>query len=246
MPIVSSMAISLMLPVRSSSGQRRPEARIDEAADHAVDDEDAGQEEPGPEARRVELGDRHAHDRAHHDQHDARRHEDAERAAGGDGARRHADVVAGLRHDRHGHDAHQHHRRADGAGRDAEDGGGDEHAHVERPGHRPHHELEALEQALHEPALLHQVAHEDEQRHGGQHLFFHEPDGLEDHDVEGPVAEPDPAEDQREEQQGERDGEADEDDAPSMSDQHDAAEQFGTHPISIISRLTHRRPVRMA
>ena len=57
--------------------QRRPQARVDEAADQAVDDEDAGQQEPGAEARGVELGDGDAHDRAHHDQHDAGRHEDA-------------------------------------------------------------------------------------------------------------------------------------------------------------------------
>jgi hypothetical protein len=75
--------------------------------------------------------------------------------------------------------------------------------------------------------------------------FFHEPDGLEDHDVEGPVAEPDPAEDQREEQQRERDREADEN-GPEHEHQHDGAEQLGAHPISRCSRWTHSRPVRMA
>jgi hypothetical protein len=72
------------------------------------------------------------------------------------------DVVAGLGHDGYRHDAHEHDGGSHRAGGDAKDGGGDEHAHVEGPGHRPHQELESLEQALHEAALLHQIAHEDE------------------------------------------------------------------------------------
>jgi hypothetical protein len=77
--------------------------------------------------------------------------------------------------------------------------------------------------------------------HRGQHLFLHESDGLEHHDVEGAVAEPDPAEDEGEEQQREGDREADED-GPEHEHQHDGAEQLGTHPISICSRWTHSRP----
>ncbi len=205
----------------------------------------AGQQEPGTETRRVEFSDRDAHDRAHHHQHDAGRDQDAQRTTRRDRSGGHADIVAGLGHDGHGHDPHQHHRRPHRAGGDAEDRGGDQDAHVQRARHRPHHELEAPEQALHEPALLHQIAHEDEQGDGGQHLFLHEPDRLEHHDVKCLVPEPDPAEDQRQEHQREGDGEADEDGA-EHDDQHDGAQQFGTHPISMTSRLAHRRPVRMA
>ena len=128
---------------------RRAELRIDEAADQRVGDVAAREQEARPERRRIEQVDRHAHGRAHHHQHDARRDQDAERAAGGDGAGRQPRVVAGLDHDRPGHDAEHGHGRADDAGRHGEDGRREDDRQVERAAHRRQQVAQRHEQPLH-------------------------------------------------------------------------------------------------
>ena len=224
---------------------RRAEPRVHEAPAKAVEDVERGEQEAGSERGGVELGDRHADHRAHDDQHDARRDQDAERAACGDRARRKLWVVAALDHDRRRHDAEHRHRRADDAGRHGEHRGGEDHDQEQSAPHRSQHVAESAEQALHEAGLLRHVAHEDEQRHGRQHLLLHQADDLEVGEVEHPRPEPHEAKDEGEEQKREGDRETDEDDAEEQ-DEHDQAEQLQPGHTTCVSGRSIGTPVRAA
>ncbi|MCE3247753.1 MAG: hypothetical protein K0R41_1578 [Geminicoccaceae bacterium] len=208
--------------------QRRPEARVDVAPDHRVSDVEEGQDQPRQERGREQLDDRDADDRAHHHEHHARRDQDAERAASGDRTGRHLRVVAGADHRRRRHHAHHRHRGADDAGRGREDRRGQQHAQIERAAKRGEDQLERLEQPLHQPSLLEQVPHEDEQRHRRERLLLHQADGLEDHKVEDRVAEADVAEHDRQHDQREGDRKADENPGQQRAEQ-DQAEHLAAH-----------------
>jgi hypothetical protein len=74
------------------------------------------------------------------------------------------------------------------------------------------------------------MAHEDEEWHRGERLFLHEPDGLEDHQIENRVAEADQSEDDRQDDEGEGDRESHEDPGEQRA-QQDQAEDFGAHSV---------------
>ena len=135
MPNTSSRTTSPIDPARSSSGSAGPSAGIEIAPHQRVDDVEQRQHQPGDDRGGEEIGRRNADHRPHHDQHDRRRDQDAERAAGGDGAGRHADVVAGALHRRRRHHAQQRHRRADDARRRGEDRRRQQHREVQRAAH---------------------------------------------------------------------------------------------------------------
>ena len=223
-------------PTRSCLRHRRAERRVREAARHAVGDVEAREQKARAEGGGIQQVDRHADGRTHHHQHDARGDQDPERAACGDRACRQPGIIAGLDHNRSGHDAEHRDGRADDAGRHGEDGRRQDHRQVERAAHGREQVAQRQEQPLHQARLLRHVAHEDEERHGGQDVVLHRAPDLQVGEVEGLVrADADRAEDEGEEQQREGDREADEDDA-DHADQHDEAEDF----IEAHRRLTLR------
>ncbi len=173
------------------------------------------------------------------------RDEDPQRATGGDGARGEPGAVAALHHDRRRHDPQHGDGRAHDAGGHGEDRGGEDHAEVERAAHRGQHDLERPEQPLHEAGLLDDIAHEDEQRHGGQGLLLHQADRLEEGEVEDDGAQPEIADDEGQEEEREADREADED-HPDHDDQHGQAEDLVAGHIWIVSVVVRNRPVRAA
>ena len=67
------------------------------------------------------------------------------------------------------------------------------------------------EKALHQPGLLDEIAHEDEERYGGKQLVAHEADGLEEREVEHPALQHQRAEAERRHEEREGHREADED-----------------------------------
>ena len=150
--------------------QLRRERRIDHRARDHVDDVKAGEQEAREERGRIELDRRDAGGRRIDDQQNARRDQDAEAAAGADHAGRQLDVVAGAQHRRERQQAHQRHHRADDAGRGREHRAGEQRRHRERAGHVLHRELQRIEQPVENVRALDHVAHEQEQRHRGQHV----------------------------------------------------------------------------
>ena len=115
----------------------------------------------------------HFQHRPHDDQHDRRRDEDAERAAGGDRAGGHLHVVAGFVHRPRRHDAENGDRCADDAGRRCKDGRDEQDRDEQGAPRARHHQLHRPEQPLHQPRLFHDDAHEDEQRHRDQLVVQH-------------------------------------------------------------------------
>ena len=242
-PIATSRSITGRECTRSSIGTGGPELRIPDAAAHQVDDVDAGQQEARSERRGVEVRHRHAEHGSHHDQHHRRRDEDAERAAGGDGAGGELGVVARLDHDRRGHDAEHGHRRADDAGRHGEHRGRQDHHQIERAAHRREQQAEGREQPLHQARLLGDEAHEDEERHRRQQLLLHHADGLEVGEVEDRRTHAEVAERERQEQQREGDRHADEDRSEQHEEHHKADECIPSH-TSTFSLCSSSMPVR--
>ncbi len=98
-----------------------------------------------------------------------------------------------------------------------------------------------MEEPLHEPALLQEVAHEDEQGHRDEDLLLHESDGLEHDQVEDHVAERQVAEPDGEEHQREDDGESGED-----RDEEDAEQDEAEHLVAHRARPRIARPHRIS
>ena len=82
---------------------------------------------------------------------------------------------------------------------------------VERAPDPREQQPEAVEQPVHQPRLLQEIAHEEEQRHGGEQGLAHYLKGVQDHQIEHRGAEPDDAEDDPEEDQRERNRKTDAD-----------------------------------
>ena len=164
--------------------------RVDDRPAEDVDEVEERQEEARQHRRRVELDDRLAGHRRVDDQHHRRRDQDAEGAAGGDGAGGQPHVVAGVQHRPQRDDAHEDHHRADDAGGDAPERAHQERGHRQRGGHAPEGELHAVEHPVHQRRPLHDVAHEDEQRDRQQRVVGHHPVGPLHDQVEDPVVVP--------------------------------------------------------
>ena len=158
------------------------------APDH-VDQIEPGEDEAGDQRAGVELDDRDAGRRRIDDQHDRRRDQDAERAAGADDAGGEAGVVAGLEHRREGEEPHQRHHRADDAGGGRKQRAGDQRRHRHRAGNPPRDDAQRREQPVDDVGALDDVAHEQEQRHGGQDVVGHDREGLVHEQVEDVVVE---------------------------------------------------------
>ncbi len=94
------------------------------------------------------------------DQHDRRRDQDAEAAAGTDHARGKALVVAGLEHRRKGQQAHQGDDGADDAGGGGEQRAGDQGGHRHRARQPARGDAERIEQPVDDVGPLDDVAHE--------------------------------------------------------------------------------------
>ena len=221
--------------------QRRPQCGIQPAPDQGVGGVQAGEQDSGDDGGGEQVRDRHLQHRPHDHQHDRRRNQDPQRAAGGDGAGREPHVVARPVHGLRGHDAEDRHRRADDAGGGREDGGDEEHRDVERSAGAGEHELDGAEQPLHQPRLLHQDAHEDEQRHRRERLLQHDVVELQRHEVDDELRPESPGpEHEPQEDEGEGDRETDEDREQHHRD-HDEADGFGAHVTATGSSASRRR-----
>ena len=211
------------------------------AADQGVGDEHRGQQEARAEGRRIEIDDRDIEHRRHHDQHHRRRDQDAERAAGGDGAGRHAYIVARADHHRSGHDAEQRDGCADGSGGDPEQRRGEDDDHVECALERRKQVAERPEQSLHESGLIADESHQNEHRHRDEFVLLHQADGLQVGEVENALAHADVTKHQRQKQQCEADRQADED-RSQHHQEHGKSEEFEARHISIFSLCSNSRP----
>jgi hypothetical protein len=161
---------------------------------------------------REQIRHRHFQDRPHDHQHDAGGYEDPQGAARRYRSRGEAHVVVGSVHGLRCHDAEDGHRGTDDARGRSEDRGDEQDGDEQSAVHPGQHQLYRLEEAFHQPRLLHEDAHEYE----------------EGHEIEDQIAEADVAEDEAEKDQGERNGKADEYGKQHASDQK-KSEDFGGH-----------------
>ena len=125
---------------------------------------------PGKEGGGIELDRGNARGRGIDDEQDAGRDQDAEAAARAHHAGGELDVVAGAQHGREGQQPHQRHHGADDAGRGREHRAGDQRRHRQRARDVLHRELQRMEQPVEDVGALDHVAHEQKQRHRGQHV----------------------------------------------------------------------------
>ena len=142
--------------------QLRRDLRIDHRPADDVDEIQERQEEAGEHRGRVELHDRLTGHGRIDDDHDRRRNQNAERAAGRDDAGGELDVIARAQHRVERDDAHQHHHGAHQAAGDAPERAHDQRGDGERRRHVPERELDRVEHLVDQRAALHHVAHEHE------------------------------------------------------------------------------------
>ena len=184
-----------------------------------VEHVEPGQHDAGEESAGVELHHRYAGGGAVEDEHDARRNENTEAAAGADHAGSDLDVVARAQHGRKCQQPHQRDAGADNAGRGGKDRAGRERGQRERARHRAGGELQGAEQPVEDVGALDDVAHEDEQRDRDQHVVRHHRVGALDEQIENVVAHREVAEEHAERHQRERD----------RKTEHDEDDEQGEH-----------------
>ena len=170
-------------------GQRRRALGLEDRQHDHVDDVHAGEEEARHERGRVELDHRQAGHRAVDDQHDRRRDQDAQAAAGADHARGQPRVVAGLHHLRERQQAHQRDHRADDAGGGGEQRAGGQRGHRQRARDVLQRDLQAPEQVVEDVGALDQIAHQQEQRDRHQRVVVEHREGVLRQQVEDAVVE---------------------------------------------------------
>ena len=220
--------------------QRWTERGVQPASNEGIGGIQKGEHDAGDDGGGKQIGHRHFQHRPHDHQHDRRRDQDSEGAAGGNGARGQLHVVARPVHGLGRHDAEDRHRCADDAGGGREDGGDEQHRDVERAAGAGEHQLDGAEQPLHQPRLLHQDAHEDEERHRRECLLQHHVVELEGHQVDDQLRPEAPGpERQPEKDEGEGDRESDEDRQQHDRD-HDEADGFGAHVMATGSSASRR------
>ena len=191
--------------------QLRRQLRIEQRHDDDVEHVEPGQHDAGKEGAGVELDHGNAGGGTVENEHDARRNENAEAAAGANHARGNFHVVAGAQHRRECQQPHQRDAGADDARCGREDRAGRQRGERERGRHRAGRELQRTEQAVEDVGALDDVAHEDEQRNRDQHVVRHHRIGALDEQVEDEVAHREVAEEHAERHQRERDREAEHD-----------------------------------
>ena len=160
----------------------------DGAADD-VDEVEPDEREARQQRRLVEPHDGDARRRGVDDEHDRRRDQDAERAAGADDPRREGMVVARLHHRGECEEAHQRDHGADDAGGGREEGAGHERRDPHRARDVLRRDVERGEEPADDVRALDDVAHEEEERHRGQRVVRHHRVGLVDEEVEDAVVE---------------------------------------------------------
>ena len=154
------------------------ERRVPQCPRDHVEDVEAGEQKAGKEGGGIELDRGHARGRGVDDEEDAGRDQNPEAAARAHHAGGELDVVARPQHGGEGQQPHQRHDRADDAGRGREHRAGDQRRHRQRAGDILHRELQRMEQPVENVGALDHIAHEQEQRHRGQHVARRDLEGL--------------------------------------------------------------------
>ncbi len=150
--------------------QQRPPDDIDQIQPH--------QRQPRQQRRRIKAHDRHIGRRRIDDQHDRRRDQDAQCTARTDDARRKGRVIARFQHRRQRQQAHQGHNRAHDPCRRGKQRAGDQRRNPHRSGDILGRDVQRGEQTVHDVGAFDDIAHEQEQGHGRQHLVRHHGKGL--------------------------------------------------------------------
>ena len=119
------------------------------------------------------------------------------------------DVVLDAHQGRDGEQPDRDLGRADDAGGRREDGAGDDDRDAEPPADPAHDDVHGLEQAFGDAGGVQDLRHEDEERHGHEHVLLHDavgPVGEQRKDRVGRPAPADHAEDDRQHAEGEGQG----------------------------------------
>ena len=141
----------------------------DEHIDHVEQRQDKTRNDRGEE----DLADRYVRVGAHRDEHDGRRNENAERAAGTDHAARQRRLVAALEQDRYGQHAHRNNGRADDAGRGGEHRGNHDDRQTETALQRTEQVANGEEQTIRNLGMCQKVSHEYEHRDRDHGIALH-------------------------------------------------------------------------
>ena len=165
--------------------KRRHQVGFDLGQQNDVQDVQTGQHQPWKKGTCVQLHHRHACGGAVDDEHDRRRNQDAQAAAGGNGTGRHPDVIAALEHLRQGQQTHQGDDGTHNAGGRGKDRAGKERGHRKRAGHAGQGQMQAPEELVNQVGPLDQIAHEHEQRNGDEHIVAHHLEGRLHHQGQG-------------------------------------------------------------
>ena len=139
------------------------------AAENEVADEEEGHENARYNTRNEELADRLTRDGAVKNHRDARRNQDAERAARGDGAEDGRAFIAALEHFRNGHGANRDGRGYARARDCGENGTGENRRDADAARQMAEPFAAELKEAVADFAFEQNLTHEDVQRHGDEH-----------------------------------------------------------------------------
>jgi hypothetical protein len=123
------------------------------------------------------------------DQHDRRRDENAEAAAGADDAGRIAHIVLRLEHRRQSEQAHQRYNGANNAGGGREDRAGRQRRDCQRTGKPSRGKLKRIKEPADDIRSFDHISHEQEQRHGDENFVRHNREGVLHEEIEYPVVE---------------------------------------------------------
>jgi len=156
------------------------------AADH-IDHVKRRQHEARDHRAGIELDDRDVGGRRIDDQHDRGRDQDAETAAGADHARGKADVIFCAQHRRKSQEAHERDHSTDDAGRSRKHRAGGQGSDSHGARQLPRRDVERVEEPGYDIGALDDIAHEQKQRHGGEHVIRHDRIGLIDEQIEDAV-----------------------------------------------------------
>ena len=152
----------------------RRQLRRYRAADDDVGAVGTGKQQTRNDARHVQLADRNARGQAVEDEDDAGRNERRQSAAGANAAERDALVVTAAEHRRQRDDAHgddlgadyAHHRRHQRAGEDDR--------HGQAAGNASEPDMHGAKDGVGHASSLEDAGHEDEKRHGDEHIVAHQ------------------------------------------------------------------------
>ena len=145
---------------------------------------EAGQHDAGEKCTGIQLDHRHTGGSAVDDQHHRRRDQNAQATTGRDGAGGQLHAVTGPQHGRQGQQAHQRDHGTDDAGGGGKNRAGDDGRHSQRARQPRCRQVHAFKELFNQVGALNEVAHEDEQRNGNQHVVGHHRVGALHHQVQ--------------------------------------------------------------